>query len=75
MKRIIEEIIDSITWEGGNSVIEEEDRLSAIKVLIIMEEKWRDKHDDIHHSVSDTLSLLLTNEEYDEWIGCNEKNN
>ena len=62
------EILDSIEWKDGNSVINENDRLSAIKVLVILEGKHSGPGDeDYHHGITDTISLLLSNEEYEQY--------
>jgi hypothetical protein len=65
----IEKILDSIeNGDDGNFVIEEKDRISAIKVLLILVEMYQEKgNEDYLHGITDTLNLLLSNKEYEQW--------
>lgn len=65
----IEKILDSIeNGDDGNFVIEEKDRISAIKVLLILVEMYQERgNEDYLHGMTDTLNLLLSNKEYEQW--------
>ena len=70
----IEKILNSIeVGNDGQYVIKEKDRLATIKVLFMFEEMYRTPgNEDWHHGITDTLNLLLSNEEYEQWHACED---